>query len=399
MLDTWPELPIWIQAFECSKEEVRDNVAAALRLNHRVSKVRLKDLPDPAWETFGPLMDHPFPTLTHFLVYGSFRPIKIPISPSFLGGSAPSLRDLHLDHATFPALPNLLLSATNLVSLWYDNISRAGYISPQAMVTGLSTLTRLESLSLTFLSSEPLPAGEIRILSPHAPTLLPTLTYLRFQGIPEYAEYLVAQIHGWLLEHMEIKFFHQEILEISELAKLIRRADKLSLVDRGEVTFTSRRISFNLSRRLTGIDQKTLMLHLINCDPDFRLSCLAQFCSSCLPTPSPFKCLYIDIPPEYVWQDFIEDPDVQWLELLRPFNTMKHLRLCQTVAPRVAQALRRLPLERVTEVLPALEIVFIKLVGPVMKAMSEFADARQLSGHPVSICDWEGREKPHSVGK
>jgi len=78
--------------------------------------------------------------------------------------------------------------------------------------------------------------------------------------------------------------------------------------------------------------------------------------------------------------DVIDDPDAQWLELLRPFNTMKHLHLYRAAVSRVAQALGRHPLERVMEVLPALENF-----GPVKDAMSEFADARQVSGRPVSI--------------
>jgi hypothetical protein len=44
--------------------------------------------------------------------------------------------------------------------------------------------------------------------------------------------------------------------------------------------------------------------------------------------------------------------------------------------------------ERVTEVLPALGIVFMTDLmpfGPVKEAISEFADARRLSGRPVSI--------------
>jgi hypothetical protein len=42
------------------------------------------------------------------------------------------------------------------------------------------------------------------------------------------------------------------------------------------------------------------------------------------------------------------------------------------------------------EVLPALEFVFMaksEPFGPVKEAVSKFADARQLSGLPVSICD------------
>ena len=87
----------------------------------------------------------------------------------------------------------------------------------------------------------------------------------------------------------------------------------------------------------------------------------------------------------------MDNPDPQWLELLRLFNTVKELRLDGIVAPRAAQVLRRLPAEQVSEVLPALGIVFIsglQSFGPVREAISEFADARQLSGRPVSICDW-----------
>jgi len=373
MLDIWPELLIYIHARDCSTKEVRDNVAAALRLNHRVSRIRLEGTSGSAWETFVPLMNHSFPALTHFLVQQSYRPIKNAMSRSFLGGSAPSLRELYLDRVPFPALPGLLLSATNLVRFWHDNIPRSGYISPQAMVTGLSALTRLESLSLTFQTAQSPPDTAIRIPPPHARTLLPSLTYLRFRGVPEYIGYLVAQIHDPLLESMEITFCHQEVLEISELAEFIRRADKLSLVD-----------------------PKALVLNPACVEWVLRLSYLVHFCASCLPTPSAFECLHIRVPFEYMWQDVIADPDrdAQWLEFLRPFNAVNHLHLSQIVDLHIAQALRRLPSERVMEVLPALQSVFIsglKLFGPVKEAMTEFVDARQLSGHPVSIYNWEGR--------
>jgi hypothetical protein len=98
----------------------------------------------------------------------------------------------------------------------------------------------------------------------------------------------------------------------------------------------------------------------------------------------------MDLP--YSLEGIIDDPDPQWLELLHPFSAVKDLRLSKSVAPRVAQALGGLPAEQVMEVLPALEIVLISGLnpfGPVKEAISEFADARQLSGHPVSI-HWEG---------
>jgi len=123
-----------------------------------------------------------------------------------------------------------------------------------------------------------------------------------------------------------------------------------------------------------------------------RLSHIAKICTSCLPTPFHFERLYIIDPLRDWWQGPIDDLDSQWLALLRPFNNMKDLHLSHYVAPHVAQALRGLPVERVTEVLPALENVFITApepFGPMKEAVSEFAAARQLSGYPVSI-HWEG---------
>ena len=385
MLDIWPELPVYIKAFDHPKQKARDDVVAALKLNHRVSGIHFLKTSDSAWETFAPLMQQPFPALTHLRVHPDLR-IENAISRSFLGGSAPSLCVLVLSGIPFPALPELLLSATNLIRLWYHNIPPSGYISPQGMITGLSALSRLESLTLTFRSPQDLLDVAIHVPPPHTRTLLPALTHLRYQGVPEYMEDLVTQVDAPLLESMDITLFYREGLEVSQLAKFVRRADKLSLVDRADVTFHGDRISVQLSQELPGI--KTLVLDLTCYEQDLRLSYLAQFCASCLPTISPFECLEIHVP-YFPWtRDVIGNPDPQWLELLRLFNTAKDLCLYKCVAPRVAQALKRLPVEQVTEVLPALENVFIsglERFGPVKGAISEFADARRLSGRPVSI--------------
>ena len=397
MLDLWPEIPIYIDDINHPSKQARDNIIAALRLNHRVSGVCLRLISDSAWEALGPLMQRPFPALTRLWVgptYSSKN--EISISRSFLGGSAPSLRDLSLAGITFTELPELLLSATNLVHLRYDDIPPSGHVSLQAMVTGLPALTRLETLSLMFQSPQSLPDRAIRIPPPHtARTLLPALTYLRFKGIPEDIQDLVAQLDTPLLESMTIILFHQEVLEISELAKFVHHADKLSLVNRAEVTFKRDRISVKLSEELLRgrVDPKTLILNPGTEFPksSLQLSYLAHFCSSCLPTLSAFESLHIHGSTRFTWQDVVDHPNPQWPELLRLFHTVKDLRLSGSVARHVVQALKGLPVEQVTEVVPVLGNVFIadlELLGPVKEAISEFADARQLSGHPVSISNW-----------
>ena len=76
------------------------------------------------------------------------------------------------------------------------------------------------------------------------------------------------------------------------------------------------------------------------------------------------------------WQDDMED--TQWLELLRPFTSVKDLDLFEASVPFIASALQELSGERVTEVLPALENLFLEgpqPSGPVKEAIRKFIAA------------------------
>jgi len=85
-----------------------------------------------------------------------------------------------------------------------------------------------------------------------------------------------------------------------------------------------------------------------------------------------------------------------------PFTSVRDLFVSEQVAPCVAPALRELTDERVTEVLPALQNLF--LVGfqasplAVQEATGQFVAARQLSGHPVAIHHEEGEVGGDELG-
>ena len=93
-------------------------------------------------------LEVPFPMLTdlHLSAVGSFRPFN-PDPSKFLGGSA-RLRSLTLSGIRIPDLLKLLLSTPNLVILRLDGIRNSGSFLPDEIVTGLSSLTRLEQLDL-----------------------------------------------------------------------------------------------------------------------------------------------------------------------------------------------------------------------------------------------------------
>jgi len=129
------------------------NVISALKLKDRMSEIffcgSCSDL-----KRVAAVMQDPFPALTDLILWLNDRMAPI-LSNSFLGGSAPQLlRCLTLHGILFLALPKLLFSATNLVYLRVEYIPHSRYISPKAMVTCLSMLTRLEQLIIQFKSPQ-----------------------------------------------------------------------------------------------------------------------------------------------------------------------------------------------------------------------------------------------------
>jgi hypothetical protein len=90
------------------------------------------------------------------------------------------------------------------------------------------------------------------------------------------------------------------------------------------------------------------------------------------------------------WKNAIENS--QWLELFHLFTAVKNFYLSREFAPHVALALRELVGERVTEVLPALETIFLDELVPsrrFKKCIGRFVAARLRAGHPITVSRWE----------
>jgi len=403
MLDIWPELPIYVFYYDDPEVEAledTDDVIAALKLKGSISRINLEvESCSAVWEKIAAVMQDPFPILQYLSLQPSPSLDMILVIPdSFLGGSAPSLQRLILhDIIVFPALPNLLLSATNLVDLVLWNIPHSGYISPEVVVTCISVLTRLESLSLRFQSPRSRPDRAVPFLPQLTRTLLPALTYLGFEGVTEYLEDLVARIDVPLLESTKITLFNQLVFDILQFRNLIYRTEKFTVLDQVDVVLNTDSIVITLSPKGGSVNSMKLELKISCRKIDWQLSALSQVCNLCLPTLSSLERLSVCDsryrPPH--WQDDIEN--TQWLELLHPFATVKDLYLSRGVALRVAPALQELSEERVTEVLPALQDVFIDSLQPsglVQEVFREFVTARgrQVSSLPVAIHNWV-REK------
>ena len=71
---------------------------------------------------------------------------------------------------------------------------------------------------------------------------------------------------------------------------------------------------------------------------------------------------------------------------------MKSLYISCEFVLRIGPALEDLVVDGATEVLPALQTLFLEeadLSGPVWKAIGKFVAARLLDGHPIAVSGWE----------
>ena len=391
-LDIWPPLPLIIRDYRifADKRTGLDNIIAALEHNDRVRQIELDWFSCPGWGyvTDSAAMQKPFPELTHLELDMNKDNESPPILPnSFLGGSTPRLRSLHLLNVPFPALPNLLLSATHLVYLDLRDIPCSKYIPPEAMVTGLSGSTSLEFLRLLFRYPRLRHALGSRRPPPLTRSILPSLTKIEFKGDSEYLEEIVARIDAPRLNDLEITFFNQIIFDTTQHFQFISRTPTLRTPKKGYITF-----DFDLIRvrfPLQTSEYKGLSVKIRCTASDWQLSSLVQVCASSLPPFSTLEDLYIVEgywPPH--WQDDVEN--TLWLDLLRPFVALKNLYLSQEFVPRIAPALKELVGGRTTEVLPTLENIFsvstlFQPSGSMHKGIERFVAARRLTSHPVAV--------------
>ena len=377
-LDIWPAFPIVIWS-DGGHSEISDKIAEH---RNRVRQITIGH--GSLSETVLEVMQVPFPELTYLRLWSYWEPVPV-VPDSFLGGFASRLRLFDLFHIPFPGLPNLLLSATHLVTLRLNCVPHSGYFSPEALVTALSTLTSLEEFQLGFKSPLSCPDRASRRPPPPTRFVLPVLTYILFKGVCDYLEDLVSRIDAPRLDKLYITFFNQILFDTPILIQFISCTSNLKALEKAHVIFKvgTARIKFSSPTSELRVE--------IPCeDLDWQVSSLEQVCTSCLPPFFTLEDLYITEGRFWGsdWQDNVDN--ALWLELLHPFTAVKNLHLSREFARRIVPALVG---GRTTEVLPALQNIFVEELptsGPIPEGIQQFITTRQ-AGQPIAVSRWDGR--------
>ncbi|KAH9013759.1 hypothetical protein EDB85DRAFT_904349 [Lactarius pseudohatsudake] len=303
-----------------------------------------------------------FPALTNLRLSSPDPGVPVStMSRNFLGGHS-RLQKISLCGVSFPALPNLLLSFRDLVELQLLEILSSGYVSPEAVVAGLSNLSRLKTLEIGYSS---LRSCTITETHPPPPTLstLPTLTEFRFKGSCEYLEDLVARLDTPSLQECYISFFREVVFDVPQLTQFICRAEALRSPDKALI-LSSETVSFRFWQgRSTGSPiGGSFSLSFPYFHLNWQLSCVSQICFHSSPLLSGVKRLSIDSPPKD--PDWLDDAGVEeWIGVFPSFVAVEEFYVSEPLGQHVAQALALLP--RATgyaEMLPALRSVVFE--GP-----------------------------------
>jgi hypothetical protein len=196
---------------------------------------------------------------------------------------------------------------------------------------------------------------------------------------------------------LHIAFFNQIIFDTPQLFQFISRRPTLRAPEKGQIEFRSRAIIVDFPSQTSSADG-VLSVQIPCTASEWQLSSLEQVCSSSLPPLSKLEDLYIfeDRENPLRWQDDVEN--TLWQELLHLFAAVKNLYLCEKFIPRIAPALQELVGARTTEVLPALENIFLEGIQPsrpLQEGIEKFVAARQLTSHPVAVSRWDRNPNKH----
>jgi CHAT domain-containing protein len=369
-----------------------DGIVAALQKPDRIWRIHLT-LTELLLDKLATITQEPLPTM-ELLQLTSQSDTGLALPNQFLRGEAPRLHTLRTVKIAFPALPQLLLSAKNIVSIQLEAIPNKGYIPPDDLIASLSGMTCLQMFHIHFLSPTYDPVLDLDDESPqYLPrhVFLPALKHLEFHGAYEYLEYLLAAIDA-PVKYIYITFFND--LDFSNLPQLQQFIACLTKTQEfpDEATIHYSRTNISITFAQLGMP---LRLGLrISCRRfDWQMASLAEICTQIRPPGSIPTLRQVDIYASPPFPDEHDGADASpFLSLFRVFDDVEILRVIKDIGSHVAQALSS------NTVLPRVREVYMEQpeeFASVQQALAPFITARRRSDCPVALNRWQPNNDFH----
>lgn len=394
-LHCWPGLPIVMRygvfpgPNPLATGDVED-IVAALQQPGRLRTIQLT-VTIPLLEKLATTKQEPklvtltqerFPELEH-LELTTQTEAELILHDQFLGGAAPRLHTLRTTKIALPALPTLLLSATNLVSLQLEAIPSTGYIPPEYLIITLAPMTRLQMLHVHFLSPTSHSDPKESPYSSPEPANLRLLKHFEFHGDIEYLEQLADGIIA-PAKYIYITYFNDLDFSIPMLVEFLGRAETPSFRVEATVHYSGTDISITFSQQET----PCRLAFRIPCRRfDWQMAAITDISNQLLPSITP-SVQQLDIYVSPPFPDGHDDMDhTLFLDLFRIFINVESLRVTKEIGSHVAHALRG-----TTDELPNMREFYVEDhddFASVQTALAPFITARRRSNPLISIHPWE----------
>jgi hypothetical protein len=300
----------------------------------------------------------------------------------------PQLRHLVLANVAPPIGSRLLTTAVGLAALCLFMHDSPTYSNPNSLLQCISSLPQLETLVVAVFLNR-----DVETQLSHTPTIthatLPNLRRLGFQGVSAYIEVLIRQIATPRLEMLHIRFFDQLTFSIPCLVRFMNTTENKKLrFDGAKFSF-----SFSIERDREETDPHKIRQCSVSMGVNFlhlngHIFYMAQIVDALGQIFSMIEHLVLDHEEDSrsSEEDFeVEVGRTEWHKLLRPFSNVKNLRVNDGLVEEFSRYLRSDDGELPPELLPKLQELTYPGSSNAGDAFTSFIDARQNSGHPVSL--------------
>ena len=381
MLEHSPPLPLVIDFFERGRNitpEDEDGIFLALKQRDRVLRVRF-NTPVTNLQEFITAMDEEYPILEYLIIMLPFEDVNtILIFPETL--QAPHLHHFRLRGFALRIRSRLLTSAVGLVSLHLVMVHPSTYFHPNTLLQWISLMPHLEKLTIFF--KFPIPKRDVERQLTHTPIItLPTLCHLEFHGVSTYLEALVHRITTPRLEKLKVNFFNQLAFSVPCLLQFMNTTENLRF-DSARFSFSDKKVDMVVYPH--GEREYALGIVVKCCHFDWRVSSMAQMSNPLSQVFSAVEHLNLqrrvrsNSPEEHNEVDRTE-----WRKFLRPFSSVKTLRIESGLVKELSQCLQLKDEELPLELLP--ELQELKYYGSASNAITSFINTRRDAGHPITV--------------
>jgi hypothetical protein len=211
----------------------------------------------------------------------------------------------------------------------------------------------------------------------------------------------VARIDSPQLNRFHSLFFNDIVFDTPQLMQFISRTQTSGALEKAKISLRNGDASVYVLSQTSG--DWNAVVEILCRGLEWQVSSLEQVCTSFLPPLSMLEDLdiYEGLYLQPDWKDDIENG--LWLQLLHPFTAVKNLYLSEQIALCIGPALKELSEGRTTEVLPALQNMFLDGLepsGPVQEGIGKFVSARLVASRPIEVLSWANsdRDKDYFYG-